>query len=221
MSLSAVDFFNFGPRSLEFDHDLASRIARKIGLKLTFEPEVALLEEYQCEPSEPVKVSLAAHIVQTDGLSIGARLLVPLISSINSVCIPSRQVYAVRRHERSIADFFSRNLFYALARPSDATFDITDVGACEENSIQRAFQRRYLWVMRHHLSEPILHDNDVIDRLLINSRLKTLAFKSSILEKGADEVRRACMTIREESLRSSRFERLMATRDKVMATFSR
>ena len=218
MKLSVTEFLNCGPRTHEFDNLLQSSLATRTGLEVSLVDDTAKIEPLECQPSSAVTVIGVSYVAGAGVRSIGARLILPLISSIYRIGVPSRQVYALRRHERSIADFFARNLFFALTRPNDAACEITAASnACEETRLQTEFSRRYLWIMRTDLAEPILHDRNIIERLLINARLKTITFKSGMLESGADEIRGDCPVKHEKVPPNDRFDRLMSVRRKMMA----
>lgn len=224
MKFHAGEFLTFGLRTQEFDDLLVESMRTRKVLTVTFDGEMIELKSTPPSVSAeraPVEI-IGASVVIRDGYSSpGARLFAPLLMSIEEVRLPHHHVFSMRRHDRSVADFFARNIYYALGRPDGVRCVVSPpLDIVRETSLQAEFSRRYLWVLRHEIPDPLLHESDLIDRLWINAYVKMLAFEEPIFELGANEIRKRRRDNFNKQDKKVLLARLMHAREKMMAHFS-
>lgn len=113
---------------------------------------------------------------------VGAKLILPLLFDIQTLCIPHRQIFYCGREFRSIADFFARNLFHAAVR--NASFDTRAVPTHQFLESAKQFRREYYYVFNHMLPEEQLKSrglNESINLIALNACLGVQYFSHSIL----------------------------------------
>lgn len=115
---------------------------------------------------------------------VGAKLILPLLFDIQTLCLPHRQIFYLGRDFCSIADFFARNLFLAAVR--NVTLDIQAAPTHQLPDSAKNFKHEYCFILKHTLPEEHLktrNANESIDLIALNACLNVQYFSHSILNR--------------------------------------
>ena len=115
---------------------------------------------------------------------VGAKLILPLLFDIQTLCLPHRQILYLGRDFRSVADFFARNLFLAAVR--NVTFDIQAGPTHQLPEPAKTFKHEYCFILKHALPEEHLkarNAKESIDLIALNVCLDTQYFSHSMLNR--------------------------------------
>ena len=105
--------------------------------------------------------------------------------------IPVQQINSIRRGERSIAEFFTRNLFMALAS-DDANVILRDDEPIQNQvKLSNDLMIRYLWILRYFLEDNFLSAGFTVEKLLLNLFIECDLAESKLLNFGITELRGA------------------------------
>lgn len=220
---SQSEFLDCGDRSAEFDLLLLDCLKQRHTLVLKVGDS-----SVQIEKVRPAEAGEALHrtriVAETDVVGqalpkLGSRLLLPVLCSVAHLELPAKHVYALRSFNRSIADFFMRNMFYAICRNSDAEFELVPSEG-PPSQLGTEFSKRYLWVMRAALDDENLKRRDFAERLLLNTHIDCLSFKDPLLAAGARDIRKNLTNGTHRQQADGLSAAFLQTRQKVMSHFS-
>jgi hypothetical protein len=196
--LTPAEFLDFGTSTAQFDVLFESCLRNRYSLifKISKEDVHIYDEEIGTAPGiHPViEVSFIDDVIPPIKDVTGANLLMPLIAPIVGMVLPTRQIYTVRSGKRSIADFFMRNLFYAICRKKDVQFT-NAVDEFKVSPTHAHLAKRYLWILRSAFSDKVLHEKNLFEILILNTRLPILVFESQLLSGGAEHHRSAILNL--------------------------
>ncbi len=186
VTLTYSEFFenknnNLGFRKLLYE---SLKYNKPITLSLT-ENNVSLVLDSIRHDTVNLKGKWRSPLLSGRYQKVGALLLAPLLFHIQEFSLPHSCIYTLGKPYRSIADFFMRNLFYTAIRRESVSFNQADHGlgaGVLENS--RLFTRRYLWIIKANLKEPIFDDDNASELLLSSAYIPTVQFSESVLEFG-------------------------------------
>lgn len=190
--LTPPEFLDCWTSTTQFDVLFESCLRNRLTLILEISDEDVRIyaeEKGSAQTSHAViEASFVDDVVPPIKSGIGANLLTPLIAPMVKMVLPAQQIYTLRSGKRSIADFFMRNLFYAICRKKDVQLT-TAVGAFKVPLIHAHLAKRYLWILRSAFSDKVLHDKNLFEMLILNTRLPILVFESLLLSCGAERHR--------------------------------
>jgi hypothetical protein len=196
--LTPAEFLDYRTSTAQFDALFISCLRNRLSLLLEIgEEDVRIYAEEKglAQTShEVIEASFIDDVVPPIKGGIGANLLTPLIAPTVKMVLPAQQIYAHRSGKRSIADFFMRNLFYAICRKKDAQLT-TAVGAFKVPPTHVHLAKRYLWILRSAFSDKVLHEKNLFEMLILNTRLPILVFESLLLSGGAECHRSAILNL--------------------------
>ncbi|TCT04007.1 hypothetical protein [Aquabacter spiritensis] len=124
---------------------------------------------------------------------VGVKLLLPLVFRFCEIVLPHGQIYTTGRAYRSVADFFVRNLFFAIARNERVAFRAVPRGDVPAHAAAE-FQRQYFYLIKGYFPEPVFHRNsvgDAMDLLAANLFLPVATFENPLLRHGGRALRQA------------------------------
>lgn len=196
--LTPAEFLDFGTSTAQFDALFESCLRNRQSLILEISEEnVRIYAEEKCSAQtshEVIEASFIDDVVPPIKGGIGANFLTPLIAPMVKMVLPAQQIYTLRSGKRSIADFFMRNLFYAIGRKNDVQFNAT-VGAFKVPPTHVHLAKRYLWILRTAFRDKVLHENNLFEMLILNTRLPILVFESQLLSGGAERHRASILNL--------------------------
>lgn len=225
IKLSYAEFFGNRSESHQFDSILHKCVKNRDALKLILSKDDVEISTTSSSP-DGLKIiqvrgfrrTILAHL---DIVSFGAAVLLPFVVGMTEITISHKNIFTYGRGDRSIADFFMRNYFYAASRGETVRFSPYS-NAAEAEIVRRykEVSQRYLWIIKSLIKEEIFTSPDVKELILANSNLPLFKFSSPMLERGAADFRQetgdAVMKIPEDLLR----EKFHASRTKMMSKFS-
>lgn len=189
--LTPAEFLDFGSSTAHFDVLFESCLQNRQSFILEIGEEdvrIYAREKGSAQTSHAViKASFIDDVVPPINEGIGANLLMPLIAPMVKMVLPAQQIYTLRLGNRSIADFFMRNLFYAICR-KDVQFDAA-AASSKAPSTHAHLAKRYLWILRSVFSDKVLHEKNLFEMIILNTRLPILVFESQLLSGGAERHR--------------------------------
>lgn len=156
-------------------------------------------------------------------LSTGTKMVLPLFVDFKSISIPYHQILALRRGKRTIADFCTRNLFYATCREDNVVFQALFASDLDLLTPSQDISIRYLWVLRSIINDPFLKRKDIMEKILINLYFQIFSFENNLLESGCEEIRDYYSNNIVLGGRKNHFDqgkRFMQVRESVMACFA-
>ncbi|MEL6827046.1 MAG: hypothetical protein AAFN91_12420 [Pseudomonadota bacterium] len=190
--LSRSEFVEFGPHCDDFDNWLfkASRSKSAIELKFDQSNVVVTLDADETHTEANARVAGIATHFSRHPLHAGARYVIPMLGEIMSLKLPANCIYALRIHERSIADFWARNLFYALSVNGDLKFTsdkstVTDFQSKTANE----FAVRYLWYLRSVYEDEAFAQKNILDKLPVALYFPVIKFENKTLQAGMEQIR--------------------------------
>jgi hypothetical protein len=196
--LTSAEFLDFGTSTAQFDVLCESCLRNHQSFILEIsEEDVRIYAEVKGSAKTShaaVEASFIDDIVPPVKGGIGANLLAPLISPMVKMVLPAQQIYTLRTGKRSIADFFMRNLYYAICRKEYLNISIP-VGAFKVPSTHAQLAKRYLWILRSAFSDKVLHEKNLFEMLILNTRLPIIVFESQLLSSGAESHRSAILNL--------------------------
>ena len=193
LALTKDECLQSNGRSSELDALLLEVIETKASLDLVVEDEAVSLSVGPTQPAVK-QVELEIRHLPSDifapPLKVGARLLIPLLADIVRIRLPHHQIYSTRRHKRSAVDFFMRNLAHALCRNDSVAFHAVGLAnSAPASSIHREIAKRYLWVLKTLIRDPLFESTEFLDHVYLNAHFPILTFQGKLLTTGANELR--------------------------------
>jgi|GEM_PF-5356569 len=195
ITLTSKNFLNHSARTPAFEALLSKCLREKAGLCLRIKGEnVQISLTPLLEKSVRMRVEGKGNFALIKGLSnsVGAALLMPFLIDINRIVLPHYHIVALIPHQRTVADFFARNLFFAASKRGCIRFEHSaelDNPMQTKNAVD--FRKRYLWVCKAVLNESAFNADDAISKLLMNAYFQIFEFENSILESGVALLRDA------------------------------
>lgn len=152
--------------------------------------------------------------------SAGALVLVPFIFLIEHLCLPPRILYTFGRADRSVADFFMRNLFFAACRRERMDFH-TPAGNSNAAVTQncRELARRYLWIAKAYLKDEALSRSHPSELIVASAHLPLLKFSNPLMETGAADLRQVFAEASRNGGVSRQKSAFLQARKKMMAAY--
>lgn len=210
--LTTTEFCDFGPATVQFDALFENCLRNRQTLILEISAKdtriYARKKDSATDSHAVVEASLVYDFILPVESGVAMKLLVPLIAPIVGIVLPTQQIYSVRKGKRSIADFFMRNLFFAICRNKDVLFSAA-VGGLKVPPAHVNLAKRYLWILQPALKDKVLHEKNLFEMLILNTHLPVLDFENRLLSRGAEELR-IRMSIPAESRQSviTNFDRI-------------
>lgn len=196
--LTPSDFLDFGSSATKFDLIATDCLRSRKSLILDISDDAVRIcceENASVQPNNLlIKASFINDVIPPINDGIGANLLTPLIAPMIKMTLPAQQIYTLRSGNRSIADFFMRNLFYAICRKKDVQFGAA-ASSFKVPTSHAQLTKRYLWILRSEVKDKMLHEKNLFEMLILNTRLPILAFHSQVLATGADSQRTSILTL--------------------------
>jgi len=153
---------------------------------------------------------------------VGALLLIPFVFRVYEILIPYNCLYTTGRDDRSIADFFMRNFFYAACRGETIVKNpITHQlgGAILKSS--HDLTRTYTWILNANLKEPVFSNANVNELILACAHMSLSIFGCELLEKGAVELRQTAISANKYPQQFMRNQTLIEARRRMMDTYNK
>jgi hypothetical protein len=129
----------------------------------------------------------------------GALLLLPFVFLIEGLQLRHDQIYTLGRADRTLADFFMRNLFYAACRGAPFSLrTLDDSAASGELKAARDLARSYGWISKALLKDPLLDRPNAPELILASAHMPLAGMGTPLLQAGAMALRR-CAAAEAES----------------------
>jgi len=193
LKLSHTQFLEAGPHCEAFDTLLFQATSRKTGLSLTLgasDAEISLWDEANV-PAARVGLTELPQIVLDQRTPNAAQVLYPLLGQVLSIDLPAGSIFALRSHNRAIADFWARNLFHVLSSTQNAEyFQKFEPRVGDGRTPAQEFTKRYLWVLRDTLPDSNLKRADILEQLLIDFHFPVIAYENEVFKGGMKALRR-------------------------------
>lgn len=121
----------------------------------------------------------------------GALLLLPFAFLIEGLQLRHDQIYTLGRADRTLADFFMRNLFYAACRRAPFSLKSLD-GSAAPGALKagRDLARTYGWVAKALLKDPLLERPNAPELIMASAHLPLPGMGTPLLQAGAEALRR-------------------------------
>lgn len=149
---------------------------------------------------------------------VSAKLVLPLLFDISTLCLPHRNIVYLGREFRSLADFFARNLFHAAVRNTIFEIQLESPRKLTENS--KNFKNEYFYILKHALFEECLKTRNAkesIDIIALNACLDAQYFNHAILNRPLGSGRLGSQNDRYMSNLADLKMRLLNTRSALLA----
>jgi hypothetical protein len=130
------------------------------------------------------------------GDDVGAKLILPLLFNATKIELPHDQLYTLGHSYRSIADFFTRNLYLAVLRDAPVVFRKQAIDKVSAQQLH-ALRRQYFYILKAEFAEDCFqarNAEDALNFVFINTYLPVLQFSNPLLRRGAETLRR-CVAI--------------------------
>jgi hypothetical protein len=118
-------------------------------------------------------------------------LLLPFVFLIEGLQLRHDQIYTLGRADRTLADFFMRNLFYAACRRAPFSLKGLD-GSAAPGALKagRDLARTYGWVAKALLKDPLLERPNAPELIMASAHLPLPGMGTPLLQAGAEALRR-------------------------------
>jgi len=153
---------------------------------------------------------------------VSAKLLLPFMFRISRICLPASEIVYLRKESRSLADFFARNVFFAILRNVPV--------ACDESAMFRVsmpaindMQRQYFFILKSKFSEPVFQNREeivAIDLILANAYAPVIQFQSHLLQEGGQKWRQTSRREGSQTEPAALKSRLKEARARVLSYYS-
>lgn len=121
----------------------------------------------------------------------GALLLLPFVFHVEALHLRHDQIYTLGRGDRTLADFFMRNLFYAACRGAPFTLEALPGSAAPAVvKAGRDLSRTYGWISKALLKDLLLDRTDFAELILANAHAPLPGVGSPLMQAGAAALRR-------------------------------
>ena len=214
LTFSVSEFLEAGAHCEAFDQLLFHTTSNKSALALSLEPSQVKVQCEDANEQVTARLSLSglSQYVLDRRVPNAAQVLYPLLGQVQSFKIPAPKIFALRSHNRSVADFWARNLFHALSATSDVdcmetSEDLKGDGPTAMDGLTKS----YLWVLRDALPDSNLKSPDVFERLTLDFYFPIIAYENQVLKSGMKTLRDLNATTLEDQ-RASDEERQAAKR---------
>ncbi|MFN3213082.1 MAG: hypothetical protein ACE37M_08255 [Henriciella sp.] len=211
---SVSEFLEAGPHCEAFDQLLFQATSQKSALALSLAPSQVKIHCEAADKGAIASLSLSglSQYVLDRRVPNAAQVFYPLLGQVQSFKIPAAKIFALRSHNRSVADFWARNLFHTLSSTSDV--DCTETSENLKGDGPTAMDgltKSYLWVLRDALPDSNLKCPDVFEKLTLDFYFPVIAYENQILKGGMKTLRELNATTLEDQ-RASDEERQAARR---------
>ncbi|NQY38656.1 MAG: hypothetical protein HRT80_01010 [Henriciella sp.] len=193
LKFSHSQFFEAGPHCDAFDTLLFQATSRKSVLSLTLGASDAEISLSEAANVSAARIGLAelSQIVLDQRTPNAAQVLYPLLGRVTSIDLPAGSIFALRSHNRSMADFWARNLFHALSSTHNVEYvQKFDGRAGDGPTTVEEFTKRYLWVLRDALPDSNLKRADLLEQLMIDFHFPVIAYENEVFKGGMKALRR-------------------------------
>lgn len=204
---------------------IAACIKSKSALCLTvgaFEAAVSVVDDFDARREIRVKMRWRTPSFIAARKSLGTTILSPFLAYFDEVVLPARMMYTYGREERSVADFFMRNFFFAACRGECISIqhsdESRDAASCR---INRELMRVYQWIAARPLQLAFADQRDAPDLLLSSTHLPAMRVGGPIAEAGVAEFRRACVNAGSLSLLQNLMGGILDARERMLAVLDR
>jgi hypothetical protein len=124
--------------------------------------------------------------------SAAALLLLPFVFLIDGIRLPHDQICTLGRDDRTVADFFMRNLFYAACRNEPFTLLGHPTGVQPTiTKTARDLARTFGWIAKALLKDDVFDSPNAPEYILASAHLPLTAFSTPLLRAGAAVLQRA------------------------------
>lgn len=204
LSFTPSEFLEPGDHCDAFDALLFRATSQKAALSLALTPTAVTIAcgDSSIVPTTRLELSGVSQLVLDRPVPNASQVFYPLLGQVQSIAIPANKIFALRSHNRSVADFWARNLFHALSSTSDVSY-VEQIGAHKEDGASPAdgLAKRYLWVLRDALPDSNLKRDDALEKLTLDFYFPVIAYENAILQSGMRLLRRAnTLTLDEQRL---------------------
>lgn len=214
LTFSVSEFLETGAHCEAFDQLLFQATSKKSALALCLEPSQIKIqcEEANVRATASLSLSGLSQYVLDRRVPNAAQVFYPLLGQVRSFKIPAAKIFALRSHNRSVADFWARNLFHTLSSTSDVDcMETSDDLKGDGPTAMDGLTKSYLWVLRDALPDSNLKSPDVFEKLTLDFHFPIIVYENQILKNGMKTLRDLnAMTL--EDQRASDAERQAAKR---------
>lgn len=193
LAFTPSEFLEPGAHCEAFDQLLFQATSKKSTLKLALEPMQVTIccQDGSVQTTSRLELSGLSQYVLDHRVPNASQVLYPLLGQVQSIEIPAAKIFALRSHNRSIADFWARNLFHALSSTSEVEYiERPEALRGDGPTAGDELTKRYLWVLRDALPDSNLKAGDVLEKLTLDFYFPVIAYESSILKTGMQALRR-------------------------------
>jgi hypothetical protein len=194
VELSYPRFFDAKHRTLALEELLHECVPRRLAVRMRLAPERVLISG---ERPDPATAGLILRgnwrsplLGGAQPRSTGSVLLAPFVLQIQELWLSHRTLFTFGRSDRSVADFFMRNLFYGACRRehmSIASGDSILDGNTSHGS--RELAETYQWIAKASLKEKLFDRRNASELILACAHVPIFEFGNALLEAGLREYR--------------------------------
>jgi hypothetical protein len=132
-----------------------------------------------------------SHLLEPEAVHKHLKILLPFVFLVDRITFPRVCLTSTNRHDRSIADFFMRNIFLLLFQRRQYTcVAIPSNGDARAlNRVNTDLMKAYTWMLRGYFTDEALRRPNCSDLVLANTHVKALTHSSHLLEREAAGVR--------------------------------
>lgn len=184
-------------------------IAHKLSLRVNLCPAGVLLSAPHTGQTHRV-LSLTGRWRSTlleGAYDSAALMLVPFILLIEDLFLPPGSLYTLGRGNRSVADLFMRNFFFAACRCEQMTIHTAAVGSnAAVFKGSHGLTWTYLQIVRAYLKDNVFDRSNAPELIVACAHLPLLRFSNPLIEAGAADLRRvSAQASRPDRLSEQRF----------------
>ena len=191
--LSYKQFFELKPRSPQVTDLLRDCIVRQTSLRLRLGLTQVTLSVDQVPPLGRAPTLIGrwrSPLLESEHYSVGALILAPFVFFIEELCLPHNSLFTLGRNDRSVADLFMRNVFYAACQREQMCFlKATADTNTHTTKGSRDLTKTYLWIAKVHLKNKVFDRNNAPELILACAHLPLMEFDNPLIDVGATSLR--------------------------------
>ncbi|WP_069301715.1 hypothetical protein [Neptunicoccus sediminis] len=116
------------------------------------------------------------------------KLLLPLMLTTSRIRLPYQFIYYTGAEYHSAATTLMRNIFITLCQNAPIKIATTPLNRSQKQYASD-FQRRYLWILKSTLKDPIWESQYALEHLTANTFLEVSHFSNPLLRSGLRHLR--------------------------------
>lgn len=153
----------------------------------------------------------------------GARalLLLPFVFQVEALHLRHDQIYSLGRGDRTLADFFMRNVFHAACR--GAPFAAEALPGNADPAVAKSahdLRRTYRWISKALMKNPLLENADFAELILAAAHVPLPGLGSPLMQASAAALRRCTATLETRLVAERPLAQLMQLRAKVLKLYA-